>query len=349
MGGDDTMAQPSRCSGEGGFSTVELLAATLLTVIVVGAALGLMNPQALAARIQPDVVDAEQRLRVGVDVLLRDLYVAGAGMDSGTLAGPLGVHLPAVIPRRIGLRFSDAPGVALADAVTLLHVPSSSSQSALASPLTSSTASLLALAGCSLGQAACGFNIGDGLMLFDDQGHFDLFTVLSTTGADATLRHRGQQGAYPFPAGTHAAEAELRIYYFDAASRQLRFSDGDNTDQPVIDGISQLSLEYFGRATPPRAPKPPLGVANCLYDAAGVPEPALATLPAGPDGLAALPLTLLSDGPWCGVGDTRFDADLLRIRRVRVTIAVSAASRSPGIRDPAVTFDVAPRNLADQP
>jgi len=339
----------SRSISESGFSAVELLVTTLLTVVVIGAAIGLMNPQTLAARLQPDVVDAEQRVRVGVDVLLRDLQMAGGGLDSGTLAGPLGMYLPAVIPRRIGLRFADPPNVAMSDAVTILYVPMSSSQTALASTLTSSTASVLGLAGCSIGQPACGLNVGDGLVLFDDQGHFDVFTVLGTAGADATLRHRGQQGAYAFPAGTHAAEAEMRTYYLDAATRQLRFSDGDMTDQPVIDGISQMALEYFGSPAPPRAPKPPLGISNCLYDAAGVPEPGLGTLPAGPDGLANLPLALLSDGPWCGAGDTRFDADLLRIRRVRLTLAASTSSRPPGGRDPLITVDISPRNLVDQP
>jgi hypothetical protein len=336
-------------TSQSGFSTVELLAAMLLTLVVVGAAIGLMNPHTLAARIQPDAVDAQQRLRVGIDVLLRDLYVAGAGGDSGTLAGPLGQYLPPAIPRRIGLRFADPPDVALADAVTIIHIPSSSSQTGLASSLASITASLIGVPGCPLGRAACGLGIGDGLILFDDQGHFDLFTVLATAGADATVRHRGQQGAHAFQAGAYAARAELRTYYFDSANRQLRFSDGDMTDQPVIDGIARMSFEYFGNPAPPRSPKPPLGVANCLYDAAGAPDSGLGTLPAGSDGLAALPLPLFGDGPWCGVGDTRFDADLLRVRRVRVTLAAGIANRPPGVRDPAITFDVSPRNLADLP
>ena len=338
-----------RKRSESGFSTVELLAALLLTMVVVGAAIGLLNPQALAARFQPAVVDAQQRLRVGVDVLVRDLAAAGAGGDSGALAGPLGRYLPPVLPRRLGGRVSDPPGVALADAITILHVPVSSSQTTLASSLTSLTATLLHLPGCPIGRPACGLGVNDGLVLFDDEGHFDLFTVLAATGTDATLRHRGQQGAYLFQAGAHAAEVELRTYYFDAAARQLRFSDGDATDQSVIDHIARMSIEYFGTPAPPRAPKPPLGIANCLYDAAGLPDPGLGALSVGPDGSAPLPLSLLADGPWCGAGDTRFDADLLRIRRIRVTLSADTASSSPGVRDPVITVDVGPRNLVDQP
>lgn len=329
-----------------GFSLVEVLTAMCLTLVVVGAAIGLANPHTLAARVQPDSVDAQQRLRTVVDVLSQELYDAGAGVDTGTLAGPLGRFLPPVIPRLIGLNHSDPPGLARRDAVTLLRVPAAGSQSALSAPLAMPTARLLQLPGCPATLPACGLAPGDGLVVFDDQGHFDVFNVISAIGLDASLRHRGLLGAYSYQAGSHVAEADLRSYYFDAAQGQLRFSDGDATDQPVVDGLSVVAFEYFGSPAPPRLPKPAVGVANCLYDAAGVPAAALITLPAGPDGLAALASAILGDGPWCGAGDTRFDADLLRIRRVRVT--VTAATPVAG-RPVSVTFDIAPRNLADQP
>jgi hypothetical protein len=93
-------------------------------------------------------------------------------------------------------------------------------------------------------------------------------------------------------------------------------------------------------------PKPDAGEANCLYDAAGQPLPGLVTLAATDGALAALPLTRFQDGPWCGEGDTRFDADLLRIRRVRVTIGVAAPG---GGASRAIAFDAAPRNLGFRP
>ena len=80
-------------------------------------------------------------------------------------------------------------------------------------------------------------------------------------------------------------------------------------------------------------------------------------------GVAALPLSILSDGPWCGDGDNTFDADLLRIRQVRVTLRLqvgndmmrgrsadfSFAGKSLQNRqlvpDFVVRFDVAPRNM----
>ena len=34
---------------------------------------------------------------------------------------------------------------------------------------------------------------------------------------------------------------------------------------------------------------------------------------------------ILTDGPYCGSGDNQFDADLLRVRKVRVTLRMQAA------------------------
>jgi hypothetical protein len=95
--------------------------------------------------------------------------------------------------------------------------------------------------------------------------------------------------------------------------------------------------------------------------------PRLGTL--GGSGLTHVELTqaVLTDGPWCpdGLAPNRFDADLFRIRKVRVTLRVQAALAS--LRGPAGAlflkggtariglryvpdlegqFDVAPRNLS---
>jgi hypothetical protein len=34
----------------------------------------------------------------------------------------------------------------------------------------------------------------------------------------------------------------------------------------VIDNVVGVQFEYFGDPNPPIAPKPPMGIANCLYD-----------------------------------------------------------------------------------
>jgi hypothetical protein len=71
-------------------------------------------------------------------------------------------------------------------------------------------------------------------------------------------------------------------------------------------------------------------------------------LPADGGSLAILPLDLFRDGPWCGDGENRFDADLLRIRKVRVTLRMQAANevmRGRKVADFSLSFEVAPRNM----
>jgi hypothetical protein len=102
-----------------------------------------------------------------------------------------------------------------------------------------------------------------------------------------------------------------------------------------------------------------------VLDASGQPAPRLATLASG---TALIPLTSqrLTDGPWCpdAASANRWDADLLRVRAIGVTLRVEVAStalRGPagalfvnggsaigGARwmpDREVRFTVTPRNL----
>jgi hypothetical protein len=111
---------------------------------------------------------------------------------------------------------------------------------------------------------------------------------------------------------------------------QLMRYDGAETDLPVVDHVVKLEFEYFGA-----------------------------------DQMRLAPSTL-QDGPW-SPDDTdanRFDADLLNIRRVRVTLRVqaaraalrgpagmlfvhggTAASRERYLPDREIRFDISPRNL----
>ncbi len=154
----------------------------------------------------------------------------------------------------------------------------------------------------------------------------------------------------------------MHVYYVDPSQSQLRHSDGYKTDMPVVDDVTGMTVAYFGDPNPPRHPVPPAGVANCLYDSSGTLKPAT-MLTAVENGLAALQVSMLADGPWCGAGSTLYDADVLRIRMVRVTLVVQAASAAfrgsgagfanPGtsrsadrwLPDYRLTFTVTPRNV----
>jgi len=153
----------------------------------------------------------------------------------------------------------------------------------------------------------------------------------------------------------------MRSYFLDRARDILRRDEGASTSQPVVDNLVALGFRYFGDPQPPLRPVPRPGTANCVLDVEGSPK--LPVLPAMIGSLVELPPPLLTDGPWCG--DRRpFDADLLRVRRIRVTLRTQSASavfrgtnvtmfRRPGtatggerfIPDFAASFDVTPPNL----
>src|SRR5690606_38173442 len=164
---------------------------------------------------------------------------------------------------------------------------------------------------------------------------------------------------------------------------QLTRYDGLATSLPVLDDVVGLSFEYFGVREPPAiagvgplratyGPAPPdVGVddpsdgwgpgENCTFTViAGAHRSRLSALG---DESVPLAATMLTDGPWCpdAAAADRFDADLWRVRRVRVRLRLQApvAFRGPAgpfflnsgtartrlqVPDRAIRFDVELRN-----
>ena len=253
------------------------------------------------------------------DLLFRELERAGAGMTVSPAIGPLNWSFAPIIPRRLGAQNPDPDQSARSDAVTITYVPQTVAQSATTGPVSASLGlDVRAQPNCPAGQPACGFQAGMTTLVFDNTANFDLFSIPRLQGSTAVLRAHGPGSGSSYQAGAAATEVESHTYYFNPSTSQLRQYDGDQTDFPVVDNIVGLSFEYFGDANPPTKPKPPPGTANCLYDAAG--QLLAAPTLTGTGGLVWLPLSMLSDGPWCGGGATRFDADLLRVRLIKVTV-----------------------------
>ena len=347
---------------QAGFTLVECLVACAITAVLAASLLSVVALHATIARTHPERLDAQQRARAAASALYRDVSAAGAGVDSGPRTGPLLHYLPPILPRRSGLLLADEATIARPDTITVTRVASSLSQSTLAAPVVPAAPSLLLTpyATCPPPAGLCGLGAGAVVLAYAEGGAHSWFR-LSGTMAPAPLQPL-QAGFSGRATGDIVAEAERHTYYLDASTRQLRHYDGVQTDVPVVDDVVGLRFEYFGEAVSPRRPKPPMGEANCLYDAAGTLLP-LHTLPSSSP-LVALPLERLSDGPWCGGADDRFDADLLRIRMVRVSIRVQASppwARASGpqfqvpgtartalasVADVQIVFDVVPRNMA---
>lgn len=350
-----------------GFTLTELLISSAIMITVTGAIFTLTNPAQGSAQVQPEVADLQQRMRVGSDLLFKDLVMAGAGPYQGATTGSLANFFAPILPRRTGKLSPDptqGSGSFRPDAITLAYIPNTYSQTTITASMPNVSAELRVApqSNCPQGNQLCGFTEGMSIMIFDSAGNFDSFEITEVQAAAGHLQHRGQQFSVAYQAGSQVSQVISYTYYLDRATSQLRRYDGLDSDVPVVDNVVDLRFDYFGDPQPPRVPRPPPGMANCLYDAAGnyVNLPALNPT----DGsLAILTPAMLTDGPFCGGGTNQYDADLLRVRKVRVTLRMQVAT--PAFRggldvngnarqavggekyvpDYTVSFEVAPRNL----
>jgi hypothetical protein len=363
------MTARQRLSSEAGYSLVEMLVASAIMLAVTGAIFGLVNPSQGTADTQPEQSDLQQRMRIGNDILFKELMMTGAGPYFGSRRGSLLNFFAPVLPRRTGLLNADEPHVVKDDVVTLAYVPNTFSQTSIAQAMPPNSPEMKVTTppncpGYPVKKDLCGFEIGDTVIIFDSSGIWETFTLTQVQSDAAHLQHRGQQLDYEFPAGSTVTQIVNDTYYLDRNTNQLlRYDGGNSPDVPLVDNVVDLRFEYFGDVNPPLAPKPPVGTANCLYDAAGNYTAAMPVLAADEGSLAILTPAMLSNGPWCGSVSNEFDADLLRVRKLRVTLRMQAASRSlrgsgplffyPGtsqggnrmVPDYIVRFDVTPRNL----
>ena len=235
-------------------------------------------------------------------------------------------------------------------------------------------------------------------IVFDETGAHDTFRIAAVLPGLGVVQRDGRPLSKAYGRGASLAEVVEVTYrlHTDAAADVVRLMryDGDQTDLPIADHVVGLRVEYFGDPRPPALFEPPAPSAaswttygprppapdvddpadlwgpgeNCMFvrvEDVAVPRPGLAPFGAATDPLVPLQPAWLVDGPWCpdAASAARFDADLLRVRRVRVTLRVEAGVEAlrgsgplfarPGtsrsgdryIPDIEVALDVTPGNL----
>lgn len=346
---------------EHGFSLIEMTMATGLMLVVTASVFSLMNPAQGSFSTQHEVADMQQRLRVASDSLFKDLVMAGGGAYQGPMSGPLVYFFAPVMPFRNGSADDDPPGTFRTNTITVTYVRSTVSQTELVDRGPSSNAAeidVAAQAGCPTADPSCGFEPGMTVLLYDDAGHFDTFTITDVPAAGRLLlRHNSDELTYTGydKANTRVVRAAHIVYDLKSddarGTYQLMVNSGGlNPDVPVVDHVVGLHFDYYGDPQPPLVTKalsdatgpwtsygpPPKRVEvapfgageNCLFmnDGSPTPAPRLATL-GGSSGLVKLTQAQLTDGPWCpnDGSNNRFDADLFRIRKVAVTVRVQSA------------------------
>ena len=357
--------RPAPRGHDAGFTLVELLISTAIMMIVTGAIFTVLTPSQRSAQAQPETADMQQRMRVGAETLFKELVMAGAGPYQGATTGSLVNFFAPLLPRRLGRIDPDPVNTARNDAITLIYIPNSYSQTTISQPMpmTSEEMKVHKQNNCPKASNLCGFVAGMDIIIFDTTGNFDTFTLTEVQDDAAHIQHRQQDLHFEYPAGAQVTEIVSNTYYLNRDTNQLMRYNALFEDVAIVDDVVDLRFDYYGDPNPPLMPKPPAGTANCLYDNLGAYiGPAVLTPTDG--SLVALTSADFTDGPFCGSGPNVFDADLLRIRKVRVTLRMQAAA--PGLRgadttlfanpgtareadrtisDYLLTFEVSPRNL----
>lgn len=313
-----------------GFTTLEALGALALTTVVLSALLLLVQPALDEVARVPESTSLHDRARAAESVVRHALEPAGSGADL-LGRGPLTDAVPAVWPRRLGRWSADADGSAWGDRFSVVRVPWLAAQAPVSAPVSAgeTLVELAPHAACG-SHTSCGFSPGDHLGLVEERGAISFARVAGTMGL--VLEH-DLPGAPGVELPAFAAAIDMSVIYFDAGRRQLRRYDGLANDQPLIDDVVWMAVRYYGDPLPPRRPSAP-GEQTCVVDAAGLPLLPLAGPVPAP--LVELALPDLTDGPWCGRAPWRFDADLLRVRAVRVAIRLQA--ESPAVRGSGLDF-----------
>jgi hypothetical protein len=386
-----------------------MLVATAIMMTVTGAIFALMNPAQGTYQAQPEASDMQQRMRVGVDVLTKDIIMAGAGTYMGASPGALYNYFAPIMPYRSGDTNPDpAAGVFYrADTIIQMYVPPTPAQTTVVKNFGNGNAQEIdveAMKNCGTDKhdQLCGFHDGQHVLVYDVDGSWDMTTISHVQDEAQHLQHTGKLSSAYDSGSAQITEVATHTYYLKSDDTtntyQLMHYDGGSTDLPVVDNVVKLSFAYYGDPLPPMlvpgkslcdadengpfttyGPKPPClakagtgGYANgenCAFKVVnGSQVPRLDTLGGGV-GQVELTEAMLTDGPWCPGEDAtnypnRFDADLLRIRRINITMRVQAAlaalrgpagllfthggTSSGGNRfmpDQEIQFSVTPRNM----
>ena len=384
---------------DAGISIVEVLIAMGIALCILASTLTIVSGLQRGFAGEGERADMQQRIRVASDALSKDLVMAGAGAYQGAHAGPLDFFVASVMPFRQGAIGADPPGTFKPDTLTVVYVsPAAAPQTTIQEPLPARSGSALLNidVGCSPSDPVCGFAAGMDVLVYDETASYDTFRITDALAGTLQLRHTMVDTPQLYAAGAKIVAAASHTYYPKAVAAtdtyQLMHYDGVGSDVAVADHVVGLSFDYLGEPFPPVLLKPvtdpsgpwttygprppPPGVLssaypageNCVFqlDVTGSHVPRLKVLGDGSTTLVRLTASQLTDGPWCpdDTNPHRYDADLLRIRKIAVRLRVEAALaalRGPAgilfshggtaagadrwLPDREIRLDVAPRNL----
>lgn len=344
-----------------GFTLVELLLATVITLLVVGAGLAMAGAARWSLAVEPATIDTFRRAREGVMALADAIADAGGGVAMGDGSWALDQTLPVVRPLTA---LDGSPGARFTAIGLLRTVPGAVGRLALAHTGPGGSLTLDRAAPCPRSTPVCGFRVDDVAVVFDGRGRFDVFQISAVSDALARLTPPAALSrAYGEGAWVVAARADRfgLVRQVDGSQTLTRLTFA-GASEPLVDGVVDLEVVPWGRPDVPglrdadEGPglaswglmPPPADEADddevfadgehCMvYRSGGRPRSRLSARVPGAEGLARLAPFDFADGPWCPLegAAAAFDADLLRVQRIDIRMRVevlSAEFRGPAGR-----------------
>jgi hypothetical protein len=334
-----------------GASLVELLVAMTIALVLAGLAARVVIEASDAVAWQPVASELSQRADALARLLTADLTAAGAGPrarpapdDRAPEPLRLRAWLPAILPRVVALDGGDADDTAADDRLSILTVADGAPQAVVRR--LPPRWGFVPGPTCPALVDGCGFSDRLPVLWLEDRPGFQLgeADAVDASGLDVA-------GITATAADAVVAGVELVSYRFDRSRGELLRGRAGGRGLPVADHVTAFAVEWWGDAEPPAGPAWTPGVETCVTLADG--RPRLPTLAAAGGPPIRLDAARLTDGPWCGAAPFRFDADLFRVRQLRVRLGLEAdrdaggRRRSPrrDVRALEVTVDVAPPAL----
>ncbi len=266
-----------------GFTLVEFLVASAVTITLLGTAVLLLNSAMFSNRAVTQITEAQQNLRAGMNLMVSDILAAGTGIPVGGVAIPSGNGSSAVrrpglaipFPISSGMISAVTPGDGLGptmngvatDAITLLETDDRRSFAGITlTDVTPSGSQIRYPASAQITAPPAPMELGDLLLISNANGtalgmatniaasdfvNFSSSDPMNINQPSAAFGTIANLANPPPPAGSYPPTTATRIraisYFIDAADpnnpRLMKAVNGRNP-QVVADGIENLQVSY---------------------------------------------------------------------------------------------------------
>ena len=226
----DRKAIADRASrGDAGFSLLEMLVASFMSVMVVGGMLVILDGLRDVHRDQQQLIDAQMTARLALEQMQRDIQLAGIGLLG--MISPL----PVIEPRPDG-------GIDVRYNSNNLTARLSKNQGNPGAHFDVPDVS--------------GFEVGMVVAIYDGTGSFDLTTLTAVESDKLHLHHDGGLSkAYQVADGAAVKRVQTTSYELVSVNGVfwLQRQEDDDAAQPVATNVRSMTITYYDDSNPPQS------------------------------------------------------------------------------------------------